>query len=122
MYSLVLLPEWDCSTCTKLQKFDRGCEGNAKRPIEFDGEPQMTCPRRPLLDDPLWYDELFWLYGNFKNGIFPEPGGLSNQPHKLMMAIRELDRAQKAAESEKEEGDKRKSAIREKAARVIGKG
>ena len=122
MYSLVLLEDWDCSTCTSFQKKNRGCTEDALKPIVMDDEELMRCPRRPLLDDPIWYDELFWLYGNYKSGILPEPGGLQAQPHKLMEAIRTLDRAQKAANGEKEEGDKRKAALRKRAASVLNKG
>jgi len=107
MYAMVLLPEWECHTCTE--------ELQAK----FNDRLLARCPRRPLLDRPTYFTELFWLYSNYSNGILPESGGLDDQPHKLMASIRTLIRARQDAESEKDDREKRRTAFRDKAAQVF---
>jgi hypothetical protein len=119
---MVLLPEWECGTCTALQKQMRGCEEEATKPIELDGEPQLRCPRRPLLERPVYFDELFWLYSNYTSGILPEAGGLVNQPAKLMAMLRCLKSAKSAAEREKDERENRKRAAQQRAAQMFGAG
>jgi hypothetical protein len=119
---MVLLPEWQCHTCTPVQKQTRGCNEDATSPLILDEEPQLRCPRRPLLDRPVYFDELFWLYSNFDNGILPEAGGLSRQPNKLMAAIRCLKSAKRAAEDERDAREKRKRSAQANAAQVFGAG
>lgn len=119
MQAMVLLPEWECHTCTEAQKESRGCIAPATQPAEFDGVKLTRCPRRPLLDQYRYFSELFWLHSNYSNGILPESGGLEDQPHKLMASIRTLIRARQEAEAEKDDREKRRSAFREKAARVF---
>lgn len=119
MHAMVLLPEWDCRTCTEAQQESRGCHEPATQPVELDGEKLTRCPRRVLLDRPDYFSELFWLHSNYSNGILPESGGLADQPHKLMASIRTLIRARQEAEDEKDEREKRRAAFREKAAQVF---
>ena len=84
----------------------RGCE----EPVEgeanvliIDGEEQRRCPRRPILEDPGYYADIFYLYRQSKAGYLSEDGGLSNQPAKLMELFREIETAQYKIEQHKEE-------------------
>lgn len=119
MQAMILLPEWQCHTCTEGQQAARGCNSEATQPAEFHGEKLLRCPRRVLLDRPRYFNELFWLHSNYSSGILPESGGLENQPHKLMASIRTLIRARQEADDEKENREKRRKAFRERAASVL---
>lgn len=114
MYSLILLPEWDCETCTAAQKVARGCEAPARQRLELDGEVVTRCPRRPLLDTPQWLDELFWLYSNYTKGILPDGGTLLTNPAKLVDAFRVLSGAIALAETERDERERRQRAMRQR--------
>lgn len=116
---MVLLPEWQCETCTALQKEMRGCTEEATKPVELDGEKQLRCPRRILLDEPRYISEVWWLYSKYVDGILPEHGGLYDQPAKFLAVVRLLDGAKSAATSEKEEQDKRRKAIQAQANRAL---
>lgn len=70
----------------------------------------VRCPRRPLLDRPDYFQELFWLYSNYSEGILPQKGGLDDQPSKLMASIRVLKGTQEEAQREKTEADRKRSA------------
>jgi hypothetical protein len=65
-----------------------GCEGGATLPLTIDGEQDFTCPRRPLLDDPAPYNELFSYANALQSGILPDDGGLQSQPHRLMQLVK----------------------------------
>lgn len=122
MQVLILKPDWQCSTCTAALKIQRGCDTDATKPLELDGEKQMRCPRRMLLDYTAYMNEVWWLYGNYKEGILPEHGGLYDQPAKLLAVIRVLDSTKSAANSEKEEIDRRKAAARARASDAFNAG
>ena len=112
MYALVLLPEWECSACTPEKKVYRGCDAPSRAKVEFNGEAIDRCPRRPLLDDPTLYDELFWLFHNYKLGMLPEGGGLNSNPNKLVQMLRILHNAEAQATSERDAKERKKLAQR----------
>lgn len=122
MLALVLLPEWQCDTCTALQKEHRGCTEDATRPTPMDGEKLLRCPRRILLDQPTLIHEVWWLYSRYVDGMLPEHGGLYDQPAKFLAVVRLLEDAKSAATSEKEQTDARRKAIQAQANRVFDAG
>ncbi len=95
----------------------RGCE----EPIEgdgnvlvIDGEEQRRCPRRPILEDPEYYSDIFYLYRKSEAGYLPEDGGLNNQPAKLMELFREIETTRYTIgqhKEEKEAAKRRRNAI-----------
>lgn len=111
MQALILLPEWQCGECTAALKLTRGCDTDATRPVVMDDEPQLRCPRRVLIDEPVWIGEIWWLYSKYVDGIFAEPGGLSDQPAKFIMAARILESAKASADGEKDKREKRVKAL-----------
>jgi hypothetical protein len=119
MQALVLLPDWQCATCTAAQKVSRGCEDIATKPVELDGELQQRCPRRVLLDRPAWIGEVWWLYSKYVDGIFPEHGGLNDQPAKFIAVARLLEVTKSAADGEKEQREKKRKAAQALANRTF---
>lgn len=111
MQALVLLPDWQCATCTANQKVSRGCEDDATKPVTLDGEVMVRCPRRIMLDRPHWLNEVWWLYSKYVDGIFPEHGGLSDQPAKYLAVVRLLEATKTAADSEKDQREKKRKAV-----------
>jgi hypothetical protein len=97
----------------------RGCVSDATNPVEFDGEKLLRCPRRLLLDDPWYVNEIWWLYAKYVDGILPEHGGLYDQPAKYLAVMRILDSAKSGADSEKQEQDKRRKAVQAHANRAF---
>lgn len=122
MQAIILLPDWQCSTCTANQKLARGCETDAKQPVELDGEKLKRCPRRMLLDQPIYAGEIWWLYSRYSDGMLPEHGGLYDQPAKYLAVVRLLETVRAAADSENEQKEKRRKAIQANAGRVLGAG
>jgi hypothetical protein len=122
MQALVLLPEWQCHTCTAAQQLQRGCITDATKPIELDGEKQVRCPRRMMLDEPQFISEVWWLYSKYTDGILPEHGGLYDQPARFIAVVRLLDNVKASATSEQEDRDKRRRAIQANASRVFNAG
>ena len=120
MYALVLLPEWDCTTCTAAQKTFRGCEAPARGRLELRGEVLERCPRRPLLDAPQFWAEVFWLYQNWSKGILPDGSTLRTNPAKLIEVIRHMDDAMAEAKLEREEREQRRQGWRERFAQQMG--
>lgn len=114
MHALILLPEWDCGACTSMQQAMRGCEKPATSRLDFLGERLTRCPRRPVLDDGEFYSELFYLYGTYKSGMLPEGNSLGSNPNKLVEAIRLVGDAIASAERERDEGERRKRARRDR--------
>lgn len=107
------MPERDCLKCTAARKVQWGCQGNATSPLVLDGKNVDTCPRRPLLDEPGFYRELFFLYRAYQKGFLPEPGGLNDQPAYLISCFQVIDAA--IAEVEREQDRKRKLDAERKA-------
>ncbi len=79
-----MLPERDCAECTVNKKREWGCEGKAALPLTINGKLDYTCPRRPLLDDPIPYARLTRAYNHFKQGFLPNAGGIADQADKVM--------------------------------------
>lgn len=94
------LLDFDCSTCTAAQKKARGCTADAPVPHEIGGMTLPRCPRRPLLDDPAYFSQLFWQHQQFKKGMLPDEGSLLSQPGKLMDLFFEIDRSNVMVEQE----------------------
>ena len=116
MYAVELLPEYDCVTCTAQQKIFRGCDGDVQGPyaLVINGEIHQRCPRRPILEDPAWYAEVFWLYRQKEKGYLVDEGGLDSQPNKLIQAFRVIDQTINIcvqAKDEQEKSKKRRRAL-----------
>lgn len=104
-----LFPERDCAKCTDRHKKEWGCEGNAILPIVIDGEIENTCIRRPILDNPQWFNEVFTMYNMYKNGFLPDEGTYLAQTLSFLQIINIIDMT--LAECDKiEEQDKQRKA------------
>lgn len=101
MLSLVLLPERVCATCTATQKERWGCDKDLPAPLEFDGQELKRCPRRPLLDETDYFDNIFDVYSWYKQGHLPEEGTWRDQPAKFCSTMRAMERAFNEADDEK---------------------
>ena len=120
MQALVLLPDWDCRACTVAQKLARGCEAPARQRLELDGVVVERCPRRPLLDNPRWLNEVFWLYSNWSKGILPDGSTLHTNPALLTEAIRAIDDAMHEAKIERDQREQRRLAMRQQMQAAMG--
>lgn len=122
MLAVELLPERRCSTCQPAQKAQWGCTEDAQLPTEMDGVALTRCPRRPLLDDPDFYSEVFWLYQAYQKGFLPEEGGLQDQATVLISSFQVIDAAMSAAEAERERIRKSREAMEKRARGMAAKG
>lgn len=98
-----MLPERNCAKCTASQKLQWGCDADAKLPLILDGEELKRCPRRPILEGPEFYGDLFWLYRSYQKGFLPEEGNLHSQPAALMEMFRIIDRTLDTCEQARRE-------------------
>ena len=82
--------------------------------MALDEVELVRCIRRPILEDPHFYTEVFRMYRAYKNGNFPEDGGLLSQPARLMILFSVVDGAITYCEEERESREKlkRKRAMR----------
>jgi len=97
-------------SCTAQQKVSRGCEKDAPEQyrLVISGQVHMRCPRRPILEDPRTFQELFWLYRQKEKGYLTNTGGLDDQPAGLMQAFRIIDAAlANVAAHKKDEQDRK---------------
>lgn len=109
MYAVDLL-KYDCVTCTARQKISRGCDQDSPEQYQLNlaGEIHKRCPRRPILDDPSFYQEVFWLYRQMEKGYLVEDGGLNDQPSFLVDAFKVIDATLARIEAHRKEGEDRK--------------
>lgn len=112
------MPERNCATCTARQKLTWGCDDAPRDKLEIDGFLLARCPKRPILDDPVGFSDLFWHYGQMQKGYLPEKGGLNDQPAKFMQYMRIIDRALDYCRSEQ---DRREEAKRRGSGPRFGK-
>lgn len=104
-----LFLERDCVKCTDMQKKEWGCEGKAILPVFIDGEPEYTCIRRPILDNPRWFNEIFTMYSMYKNGFLPYEGTYMAQPLSFLQAINVIDATLEECDKIEEQDRQRKS-------------
>lgn len=103
-----LFPERDCAKCTDRLKEEWGCNGDATLPITIDDEILYTCIRRPLLDRPGWFNEIFTMYKMYKNGFLPNEGSYLAQPPTFLQMVNIVDVTLSDCEDIEEEENKRK--------------
>jgi hypothetical protein len=75
-------PEFECGDCIKRNRRDeRGCEKDAPFAYwtDINGENRKRCPRRPIFEDPNWYNRIITAYNQYKAGFLPHSGGLLEQ-------------------------------------------
>lgn len=82
-----MFPERVCSTCKDQNKKDWGCTTDTALPMTLDGVEIFRCPRRPLLDDPQFFNLIFSTYRHYKDGFLPVSGGILDQAPKMMRAM-----------------------------------
>ncbi len=114
-----LLPERDCATCTQIKKVEWGCTEDATQQLSIGGVEQTRCPRRPVLDDPVYFGELFWLYRRMQDGILQEAGGLQDQASRLVDSLRIIESTVNECTAIKQQKDEDKRARMD---RIHGKG
>ncbi len=86
-----------------------GCETDAKLPIKLNGEEQLRCPRRPVLEQPEGFR--FWLrhYRNYDKGILPDPGAWNDQASMTVEVFSILDYAYSRVEEHRASERERKA-------------
>lgn len=70
-------------------------------PVKLDGEEQYQCPRRPVLDDPHYWSDLFAFWRGFKNGLLPDDGNIMAQSARGWKLLSLLDAYMSGAEAER---------------------
>jgi len=79
--------------------------------IMLDGEPLPRCPRRPILDEPEYFIDLFEDLYWFRKGFLPNEGTWLDQSERFVKSIHIFDRYVDKGSDEK----KRLSDARERA-------
>lgn len=102
------MPERDCNTCTAHLKRQRGCETDAPMPMRLDGKDVFRCPRRPILDDPRFFDTVLTQYKAYIRGYLPDPGSLLDQGHRYVVSMAVVEGAIAEAEQEQERRERKK--------------
>jgi hypothetical protein len=122
--AVLLLPERNCAGCTRQKEW--GCDARqivdehgeekwidaAPIPLQIDGEEVRRCPRRPLKDDPRYWNRLLFFYGLYKQGHLPDPGAVTEQSHKAMELFQIIGDVADDCAREKAERERRKQAAR----------
>ena len=93
------MPERSCQGCTK--QLEWGCETPPPIPIMFDGDEYLTrCPRRPFLEDPKWFDEIYTAQGWISKGFLPVAGTYGDMPNKLAQCLKVIEQVQHEVDQE----------------------
>lgn len=87
---------------------ERGCTDTPVVPQEIDGETLTRCPRRPLLDYPALFTDVFGIYSWYKRGFLPDTGSILDQAAAFVQMVEVTERAVADAQALKE---KRQRAI-----------
>lgn len=104
VFAQELLPERRCHTCKAQQKLRWGCESpSTEPPIVIDDVELDRCPNRPLLDFPVFFNEVYRLYGWYGKNYFPDNGTWLDQANAFIEAIDIIERATSEARKIKEE-------------------
>lgn len=111
MLALGLLPEFQCHTCTAIQKQNRGCEEDAPIPYQIDGEDHARCPRRPIFEEPELWNDLLMSFHDYEAGRFPEDGGMQDQPYKYTNTMWIMAAAKSEAEDIKDRARKAQDGV-----------
>lgn len=86
-----LLPERQCHRCTR--QVEWGCERDAVIPLIFDGEEIKRCPKRPFLENPVYFNDLYMIHHWVGKGYLPDPGTYEDQGAKLPVLLYIIDAA-----------------------------
>ena len=116
-----LLPERDCSDCPAQNRKRWGCESDASFPLPFDGERVKRCPRKPFLDNPEWFGQIFEAFSWREKGFLPNPGTWRDQDHRFVLACSIIDRANQDASDDERKAQEAKQAQASRAAKHGGK-
>lgn len=108
----MLLPNWDCTTCKAQQKLERGCTTEPLIPQEMDGEVLTRCPRRPMLDYPALFADVFSVYSWYKRGGFPDKGTYLDQAAAFVQVVEIIEQAIAEAKAAKEKIEATKASIK----------
>ncbi len=90
--------EWGCDAERTVKSWDekgKPREIEWKRPalvpLLIDGEEWFQCPRRPLKDNPLYWNFLLSQFVYYRAGHLPAGPAIQDQPAKLMTLLREIN-------------------------------
>jgi hypothetical protein len=95
----------DCHECTEVQRNWRGCtEEVPETEFVIDGVPLKRCPLKLLSSITIRF---IHFYSYFQKGFLPNPGGVLDQPHKLIEVFNYLGsfilRKEREEQKEKEQ-------------------
>lgn len=85
-------------------------ENPAIIPLRIDSEEVYRCPRRPIKEDPQYWDKLLFYFGMYKKGHLPDPGSVSEQSNKIMQVFRIVDDIVADCVKEKAERERQRQA------------
>lgn len=69
-----------------------------------------TCPRRPILDEPRFYTELFGRYRAYQKGLFYDEGAIGSQPTLLVDCFEVMEQTLDLVETFRREQEAKKRA------------
>ncbi len=115
------MKERDCATCTKALQKQFGCDAykdekgvwqnKARMPLLLDGEQTWACPRRPIKDNPLYWQRLLFFYNGYKAGYLSRPGGLGRQSVRLMTLVHLMSATFDEADEEQMQKERQRAAL-----------
>lgn len=112
-----MMPERNCSTCTKQEEW--GCSAKKVRetkenedprdswtnpahlPLRFDEEEYYGCPRRSIFESSSYWEVLMTYYSAYKVGALPDAGGVVDQCYATMQALQLIEGAVEECKAEK---------------------
>lgn len=116
-----LFPERNCASCTAEKKREWGCMGDAVHPYFYEGSQEYTCIRRPVKDDPVFFNEIFTLYNMYQNGYLPNSGGYLAQTPGFLQVINIMQTCIEECTIIKEEKERQKQKARAQRDTLMGR-
>ncbi len=84
----------------------------AQVPLVMDGENVWRCPRRPIKDDPKYWEKLLFHYQLFRDGYLTDGGSIMDQSFKAITLFGAVQDIQSEADRQKAENEAVRRAMR----------
>lgn len=60
-------------------------------PLQIDDEEVWRCPRRPIKDDPVYWQRLLLFWKHYKEGHLPDAGPITRQSFRALTLFGVMD-------------------------------
>jgi len=113
----------DCRKASRGERQQYGCDAEwvedgthedggywtnpAMLPVVLNGEECPVCPKKTIIENPSYWDELLVQFGMFRKNILPDYGGMNDQAARGVRLLHLLEGYWEQAQEEKRNREKK---------------